>query len=110
MNDTTIGTRIGRGSVVDTRLFLSTAPAGRSAARLALAVVLVSAAAFLLAVPFARVQLAPVAAFIPIYQSALVVTDLVTAVLLFAQFTILRNRALLPIAGGYLFTAVMAVI
>ena len=42
------------------------------------------------------------------YQSALVINDLVTAVLLFGQFSILRSRAVLVLASGYFFTAVMA--
>jgi signal transduction histidine kinase len=37
------------------------------------------------------------------------VTDSITAVLLFAQFSILRSRALLTIASGYLFTALMVI-
>ncbi len=49
-------------------------------------------------------------AFIPIYQSALVVCDLITAVLLFGQFSFLRSRALFVIASGYLFTAFMTVL
>src|SRR5262249_5873569 len=41
--------------------------------------------------------------------SALVVNDLVTAVLLFGQFSILRSRSLLILANAYLFTALMVV-
>ncbi len=67
-----------------------------------------SAAIFLAAVPFAKLPLAPVWAFIPIYESALVVNDLITAVLLFGQFSFLRSRALLVLASGYLFTAFIA--
>ena len=89
-------------------LFLSTLPAGRHDRRLAIAVVVASVAIFAVAVPFAKVQLAPVAAFIPIYESALVINDLITAVLLFGQFSILRSRALLVLASGYLFTAFIA--
>jgi two-component system, sensor histidine kinase and response regulator len=55
------------------------------------------------------VRLPPVFAFIPIYESALVINDLITAVLLLGQFTILRSRSLLALAGGYLFTALMTV-
>jgi len=88
--------------------FLSTLPAGRGDRRLALAVVLVSAAIFIALAPFATVPLAPVSAFIPIYQSVLVINDLITAVLLFGPFS-LRSRALLVLASGYLFTALMAV-
>lgn len=89
-------------------ILLSTLPAGRAERRLALAVVLVSAAVFILVAPLAKVALSPVWAFIPVYQSALVVNDLITAILLFGQFAILRSRALLVLAGGYLFTALMA--
>jgi signal transduction histidine kinase len=90
-------------------VFLSTLPAGRGTSRLALAVVLVSLAIFLALAPFAKVRLPPVFAFIPIYESALVINDLITAVLLLGQFTILRSRSLLALAGGYLFTALMTV-
>ncbi|HEU4371331.1 MAG TPA: MASE4 domain-containing protein [Methylomirabilota bacterium] len=91
------------------RVFLSTLAAHPSERRLALAVVLVSVAIFLAAVPFAKVPLARVPAFIPIYQSALAVNDLITAVLLFGQFSFLRSRGLLVLATGYLFTALMAI-
>src|SRR6185436_9290361 len=57
--------------------------------------------------PFAKTPLAPVPAFIPIYQSALVFSDLLTALLLFNQHRILRSRALL--ARAYLFTGFLAV-
>ncbi|WP_235965193.1 response regulator [Caenimonas soli] len=50
-----------------------------------------------------------VPAFIPVYQSALVVCDLLTAILLWGQYGILRSRALLVLAAGYLFSALMAV-
>jgi signal transduction histidine kinase len=99
---------MARQSIQDREAFLSTLPAGRGERRFALAIVLVSAALFVIAIPGAKVPLAPVWAFIPVYQSALVVNDLVTAVLLFGQFAILRSRALLVLAGGYLFTASMA--
>jgi signal transduction histidine kinase/CheY-like chemotaxis protein len=92
----------------DRGVFLSTLPAGRGQRRLALAAVLSSLVIFVGAVPFAKVQLPPVSAFIPMYQSALVVNDLITAILLFGQFSILRSRALLVLASGYLFTAFMA--
>ncbi len=99
---------MARESAEDRQVFLSTLPPGHGERRLALAVVLVSAAVFVIAVPLAKVRLSPVWAFIPVYQSALVVNDLITAVLLFGQFAILRSRALLVLASGYLFTALMA--
>jgi signal transduction histidine kinase len=97
------------GDVADLQaLSLGTAPASAAERRLAFAVVLVSVAVFAGLAPFARKPLAPVPAFLPIYQSALVVCDLITATLLFGQFRILRSGALLALAGGYLFSAVMA--
>jgi signal transduction histidine kinase len=93
----------------DRAVLLSTLQAGSRERRLALTVVLVSAVIFLAAVPFAKVPLLPVWAFIPIYQSAFVVNDVITAVLLFGQLSIVRSRALLMLASGYLFTALMAV-
>ncbi|HET7880977.1 MAG TPA: MASE4 domain-containing protein [Acetobacteraceae bacterium] len=90
-------------------VFLSTLPASpserQSAAVVALAFLVFAAAA----APFARVKLAEVWAFIPSYQSALLVNDLITATLLFAQFAILGSRPLLILAAGYLFTALMTV-
>src|SRR5260370_20636873 len=99
---------MARESAEDRQVFLSTLPAGHGERRLALAVVLVSAGVFVIAVALAKVRLSPVWAFIPFYQSALVVNDLITAVLLFGQAAILRQRALLVLASGYLFTALMA--
>lgn len=90
-------------------MFLSTMPAGRGQRRLAAAVVLVSAVVFAAAAPFAEAPLAQVPAFLAVYQSALVVCDVITAVLLFGQFAILRSRALLILAATYLFSALMAV-
>jgi signal transduction histidine kinase len=90
-------------------IFLSTLPAGNRERHLALIVVAVSAVIFAIAAPFAKVQVAPVWAFMPTYESALVVTHVITAVLLLGQFTFLRSRALLVVAGGYLFTAFIAV-
>ena len=92
------------------RVFVSTELAGRRETRSALQVVLVSFVFFLAAAPFAKTQLAQMPAFMPIYASALVICDLITAVLLFGQFSFLRSRALFVIASGYLFTAFMTAV
>ena len=91
------------------RLFLSTLPADRADRSLALAFVAVSAVAFVVLAPLAKTQLTPVPAFIPLYQSALIISDLLTAVLLFNQYRILRLRALLPLGSAYLFSAFITV-
>lgn len=71
---------------------------------------MLSAAAFAAAAPFAKVQLGAQPAFIAVYQAILAVNDVVTATLLLGQFGLQRSRALLILAGGYLFTALIAIV
>jgi signal transduction histidine kinase len=59
--------------------------------------------------PFAAVKLPKVDAFVPTLAAALFISDCVTAALLFAQFSILRRWALLVIAAGYLFSALIVI-
>ena len=92
---------MSRDVMAERSVFLSTLRASDFERRITRIVVLVSCAIFALAAPFAQVKLAEVWAFIPSYQSALLVNDLITAVLLFAQFAILGAPALLVLAGGY---------
>lgn len=88
--------------------YLSTADAGLTTRRSAMAAAAVSLLVLLFALPFAKMPLPPVPAFIPIYESALIVNDLITAVLLFGQFVIMRSKAVAVLASGYLYTAVIA--
>ena len=89
-------------------VFLSDQPAGRAECRFAAAVIGCSTLIFLALAPFAQRPLAPVPAFIPIYQSALLINDLITVVFLIGQSQFARGKALIVLAGGYLFTALMA--
>ena len=78
--------------------------------QLALAVVLALLIVFFLAAgPLSAMKPGRVDAFIPAYAIALFVIDLITAVLLFAQFSIFRFRALLAIGTGYMLTALIAI-
>jgi signal transduction histidine kinase len=89
---------------------LSTLSPGRPQRRLALALVLALLVAFLITAGLLpTIQLGRIDAFVPAYATALFVIDLMTAILLFAQFSILRSRALLVIASGYLFTALIVI-
>ncbi|MGZ5042505.1 MAG: MASE4 domain-containing protein [Usitatibacter sp.] len=87
--------------------FISTLRPAATQHRLAVAAVAISVAIFAIVAPFAKVPLAPLAAFIPSYQSALVVGDLITAAMLFGQFGILRSRGLAILGAGYVFTALV---
>src|SRR5713226_3446603 len=103
------GAEMASGRAEHRHVSLSTLPAGPRERRVAWAVVIVSALAFVAAVPFVRLPLAKIASFIPSYESALAINDLITAVLLFGAFTRLRSRALLVLASGYLFDTLMIV-
>lgn len=61
------------------------------------------------AAPYAPQPLPHFAAFIPFINATILVTDLITAILLFAHFSISRSPALLVLAGGYLFTALIVI-
>src|SRR5260370_4169366 len=89
---------------------LSSLSPGRAQRRFALAVVLALLVAFfIMAWPLSSIQLGRIDAFVPAYVTALFVIDLITAVLLFVQFSILRSSALLVIANGYVFTALVVI-
>jgi PAS domain S-box-containing protein len=89
---------------------LSSLPPSRTQKRLALAVVLALFVTFLLAAgPLSHIQTSRVAAFVPAYTTALVLSEGITAFLLFSQFAFFRTRALLVISSGYLFAALMAI-
>jgi signal transduction histidine kinase len=78
--------------------------------RLACGIVLGMACALILVIgPFGGIQLGAIPSFVAVYTTAMFVTDSLTAILLYAQFTILRSRAILLIASGYLFTALLIV-
>jgi len=90
-------------------MLLSTLPPSRGQERLALIAGLLLLIAFLLAVPFAHVQLAPIVAFIPVVAAVMFVNDTITSALLFAQFAVLRSHALLVLACGFLFTGLLMI-
>jgi hypothetical protein len=82
------------------QFILSNLSPGPTQKRLALAVALALLVAFFFtAGPLSTIQLPRVDAFVPAYAMAMFVNDRITAVLLFAQFSILRSRALLVIAS-----------
>jgi signal transduction histidine kinase len=93
------------------RLFFSSLSPGHAQKRLAIAVVFGIVIVFVLISVglLSGVQARPMEAFLPAYATAMFVCDSITAILLFAQFSILRSRAILVIASGYLFTALILV-
>jgi len=94
----------------DDSLVLSRMSPGPAQRRLALGILLGLLVVVVIVMgPLAGMQLRPVESFVPIYMTAMFVNDSITAILLFAQFSILRTRALLVIACGYVFTALIII-
>jgi signal transduction histidine kinase len=89
--------------------FLSIAPAPPAAKRCALAIVAGLFAAFCAFIPFISTPLPGIHAFIPIFDSIVALSNLITAGLLLVGFSRSRLRAVLGLAGGYLFTGFTAV-
>jgi two-component system sensor histidine kinase/response regulator len=88
---------------------LALAPPEPAQKRMALAVIALAAALFLVAAPFAKVQLPAYWIFLPIYQSVYVVVSLITSVLLLGQVRILRCYSLLLLAIAFIFDGGMAI-
>ena len=97
------------GASGEQQILLSTLPPSRGQKRLALAILLVLLAAFCATVPFAAVPVGYIREFIPAYAAAMFVISSITSALLFVQFSVVHSRALLAVAGGYLFSALITI-
>ncbi len=89
-------------------LFLSTATPDSRERRAACITLIVSAALFAMLAPSAVQPLSALWAFVHVYNPAIAINDVGTTGRLLGQFTILRSTSLLVLAGGYLFTGLMA--
>jgi diguanylate cyclase (GGDEF)-like protein len=98
----------GRNTVTELAA-LGTLPPSALERRTARLLIVMSAVILLASVPFARVKLAPVPGFVSVYESALIVNDLVTAALLIGQFMVCRTRAMRILVCGYAFTGLIAI-
>ena len=88
---------------------MATLPPTLRQRQLAVFIIVVTLAAFGAVAPFAGLRLPRFDSFIPAMAAIIFVTDLVTAVLLFGQFSVTGSRALLVLASGYLFTSLIAI-
>jgi signal transduction histidine kinase len=91
------------------QFMLATLPPSRRQKQLALGVVAVLVVAFAVTAPFAHIPIRPVYAFVPALAAAILINDLITSALLFAQYVVVRRWALLVLASGYLFTALIVI-
>ena len=95
--------------MLDRSFSIVTKPTTRMDVRLALLVGVTIFVGFGLSLPFSAHQLRRIDSFVPTVQAIIFVTDLATAVLLFGQFAIVGSRALLVLASGYLYSALMVI-
>ena len=99
----------------EAEFLLTTQPPTSGQRRLALVIVAIVFAVFGLTVaigltaPFSLVPV-PIPFFVPVLTAIFFVNDVITANLLFGQFSIVRSRALLVLASAYLFTGPTAVL
>ncbi len=88
---------------------LINAPPGRSEKITSSCMIVATIVAFAVMAPAARMPLQKISAFIPAYEAALCITDLLTAILLFGQFARSGLKALLVLACAYLFNVLIIV-
>src|SRR4051812_19500487 len=81
---------------------VATMPIRASQRRTVLTVVILLVIAAAIEAPFALVQLPRIEPFLPTLQTVICVADLITAVLLFAQYSVQPRPAILVLAGGYI--------
>lgn len=98
----------GRARDQDYPVAIATMPATPEQRRVAIAVVVTLLIVAALVAPFADRPLRRIDVFVPVLQTVLALADLITAVLLFAQYLIVPQRALLAVAAAYLFGASFA--
>src|SRR6266702_1785636 len=91
------------------QILLAFMPPSQRQRRIARAIVLVLFIAFVVTAPLLYFQLPRVNAFIPAFETAVFVCNLITATLIFAGYAISRSRSLLVLATGYLFVALIVV-
>ena len=92
----------------DFPLVIATMPATERQRATAVGVVILLTVAAAAIAPFASIEVSRVDAFIPVLQTVVCVVHLVTATLLFAQFSIQPQGALLALASGYIFSGSFA--
>ena len=76
--------------------------------RAALAVVVLQFVTCAVVAPF-QINLPRIDSFVPVLLTIIFIADFITAVLLFSQTTIVASRAILVLANGYLFSALITI-
>jgi PAS domain S-box-containing protein len=92
----------------DLPIVITATPATERQRKIALGAIIAMAVIIALTLPFAKVHLARIEAFVLATQSAMCAADLLTAALLFSQYSAYPQRAVLALASGYVFSGLFA--
>ena len=87
---------------------IATMPASDRQRKIAFGALVVLFAVIAITIPIANIQLTRVNAFVPVIQTVMCLADLLAAVLLFAQYSVYPERAVLALASGYVFSGLFA--
>jgi signal transduction histidine kinase len=96
------------GARTEAPALVANMPLSAQQRRVAFGIIIFLSVVFAMVVPVASKQVARVDVFIPVIQSLICFADLITAVFLFAQYSIQPQRALLALASGYIFSGLFA--
>ena len=103
-----IPTELAREAAREIPALVASIPASAQQRRAAFGIVIFLSVVFAIVLPFAHIRVARLDVFIPVVQSIICVADLITAVLLFAQYSIQPQRSLLALASGYISSGLFA--
>src|SRR5215469_16172954 len=98
----------GSGSRHDVPIVTATMPASVHQRKIAFGALAVLAAVVAVTLPFAGIQLAHAEGFVPSIQTVMYVANLLTAVLLFVQYAVQPQRAVLVLSSGFVFSGLFA--
>jgi PAS domain S-box-containing protein len=96
------------GSSRDLPIVVAAVPATDRQRKIALGAIITMAVIFAITLPFAKVQLVRIEPFVLATQSVTCAADLLTAALLFSQYSVYPRRAVLALASGYVFSGLFA--
>jgi two-component sensor histidine kinase len=96
------------GSRDDLATSITAIPANARQRKLALRVFILLAAIAVVNAPFAHIPLGPAHSYIPVIQGVMCAANLLTAVFLLVQYSLYPQRALLALAGGFMFSGLFA--
>jgi two-component sensor histidine kinase len=98
----------GAGSHHDLSTVVAAMPASGRQGKIAIGALIVLLIIVAATLPLAHIQFPRITSFVPIVETAICLASLLTAVFLFAQYSIYPQGALLALAGGFVFNGLFA--